>query len=46
MATNEVRAEKERDFTPASEGNLGFDDVTLKGERTQLTTNDLQIKKK
>ena len=45
MATNQVRAEKESDVTPASEGKLGFDDITLKGERSKLTTNDIQTKK-
>jgi len=32
MATNEVRTEKERDFTdsaPTGEGTLAFDDITL-----------------
>ena len=36
MATNEVRSEKEGDFTDfasAGEGTLGFDDNTLQGER-------------
>lgn len=36
MATNEVRSEKEGDFTDfvsAGEGTLDFDDKTLQGER-------------
>ena len=33
MATNEVRPEKEGDFTSAGEETLGFDDNTLQGER-------------
>ena len=42
MATNEVRAEKERDFTesaPDGEGALGFDNIPLQGESTQI--NDI-----